>query len=252
VVVLWSNTSVKSDNVIDEADRGKERKILIPVLIDKGEFNFPIGHGQLQAVALFDWDGSERYQAFKDLVDAITAIVPPTKPVNHKKTQIQTTLLEKSVEIKPAIRLSSETILLPFAEMKIAWKKKSSVFGYDIEDMASEPVFQSYNQSFLELLNVKDDSLSERVISSTVAWNRIRHYMEERHFELLKEDQRYLTEEIIMRDSIGQANVPIQFNDKHPVLPSKVYWPLLIAKETIGDQRHRHAMLLAIVYNPSV
>src|ERR1700683_859042 len=35
VVVLWSAPSVKSDWVIDEASEGKERGILLPVLIEK-------------------------------------------------------------------------------------------------------------------------------------------------------------------------------------------------------------------------
>jgi hypothetical protein len=252
MVVLWSNASVKSDNVIDEADVGKERKILIPVIIDKGKLNPPIGHRQLHAVSLFDWDGSETFQAFEDLIDAITSIVPPKKPVKSKKAQIQTGLLEKNAEIKPAIELSSETILLPFAVIKIAWKKKSSVFGYDIEDMASEPVIQSYNKGFLELLNIKDDFFSEGEISSAMVVNRLKDYMDKEHIELLEEDQRYVADEIIMRDSIGQPHVPIRFNDKHPLLPNKVYWPLLIAKEIRGDRHHSHVMLIAIVYNPSV
>ena len=42
VFVLWSNKSIIKDWVIDEADFGKERKNLVPVILD--DVRPPIGH----------------------------------------------------------------------------------------------------------------------------------------------------------------------------------------------------------------
>ena len=46
ILVLWSEHAIKSDFVKDEADVGKEKKILIPVLIDNCEI--PLGYRQVQ------------------------------------------------------------------------------------------------------------------------------------------------------------------------------------------------------------
>ena len=56
VVVLWSGNSVNSDWVRDEAQEGRDRKVLVPVLISKT--SIPLGFRQIQAANLTDWGGS--------------------------------------------------------------------------------------------------------------------------------------------------------------------------------------------------
>ena len=60
VVVLWSETSVESTWVLDEAERGRRR--LVSVLIGKAAL--PIGFGSVQAIDLIGWEGgrSERHR----------------------------------------------------------------------------------------------------------------------------------------------------------------------------------------------
>lgn len=50
VVVLWSKTSVKSHWVSDEATRGRDRRILVPLSLDGTEP--PLGFGQFQVINL--------------------------------------------------------------------------------------------------------------------------------------------------------------------------------------------------------
>ena len=50
VVVLWSKTSVQSHWVRDEATRGRDRGILIPLSLDGSEP--PLGFGQFQVINL--------------------------------------------------------------------------------------------------------------------------------------------------------------------------------------------------------
>jgi len=77
VVVLWSTTSVDSDWVMDEADDGKSRGILVPVLIDDVEI--PRGFRQLQHAWLIDWSGASGNPEFQKFVKAIERLAPPAR-----------------------------------------------------------------------------------------------------------------------------------------------------------------------------
>ena len=55
VIVIWSATSVESDWVRDEAGRGRDRKRLVPVLLDGTAP--PLGFRQYHAIDLSRWNG---------------------------------------------------------------------------------------------------------------------------------------------------------------------------------------------------
>src|SRR5262245_37696245 len=76
VVVVWTENSVASDWVEEEAESGKQRRILIPVLLDKVEP--PFGFGTIQAANLVAWDGNHSSQTFSRLVADIAAILGPS------------------------------------------------------------------------------------------------------------------------------------------------------------------------------
>jgi hypothetical protein len=57
--------------VRDEAQRGAQRRILVPVLLE--ETSIPLGFGELQAIDLTRWRGSRRDPFLLDLVAAIRA-----------------------------------------------------------------------------------------------------------------------------------------------------------------------------------
>ena len=77
VVVVWSSQSVNKHWVREEAERGRSRNILIPVLIDA--VLPPFGFGRIQAADLLNWDGTKTFQPFQQLVADIAALVgrPP-------------------------------------------------------------------------------------------------------------------------------------------------------------------------------
>ena len=75
VVVVWSHQSIASNWVREEAEEGRRRGILIPVLMD--DARPPLGFGRIQAVELSDWTGAETSDAFQKLVADITAILGP-------------------------------------------------------------------------------------------------------------------------------------------------------------------------------
>ena len=73
VVVVWSQSSVASDWVREEADEGRRRNILVPVLFDG--MRPPLGFGRIQAADLGDWHGDTTTEAFRALVADITAMI---------------------------------------------------------------------------------------------------------------------------------------------------------------------------------
>jgi hypothetical protein len=78
VLVVWTENSVTSEWVLEEAETGKRRGILIPVLLDNVEP--PFGFGNIQAANLTAWNGDSSSPIFTHLVADITTILgqPPT------------------------------------------------------------------------------------------------------------------------------------------------------------------------------
>ncbi len=88
VIVLWSKKSVLSDWVKEEADKGKKRQILVPVLIDDVEI--PMGFSRMQAAQLVGWQGTLPNPDFDLLLNSISEIVgrPPAQEVGKMKKQM--------------------------------------------------------------------------------------------------------------------------------------------------------------------
>jgi hypothetical protein len=73
VVVVWSRDSVASSWVREEADEGRKRGVLIPVLID--EVRPPLGFGRIQAAPMIEWDGAHTSEAFQKLAADVAAVI---------------------------------------------------------------------------------------------------------------------------------------------------------------------------------
>jgi TIR domain len=77
VVVLWSDASLKSDWVKEEAAEGARREILLPALIDNVEV--PLGFRRIQAAHLAGWKPETPDPEFEQLVQSIASIVGGTR-----------------------------------------------------------------------------------------------------------------------------------------------------------------------------
>lgn len=66
VIVVWSEHSIKSSFVRDEAARAQAREILVPVLVD--DVPLPLGFGQIQTANLVNWSGDANAEAFRGLL----------------------------------------------------------------------------------------------------------------------------------------------------------------------------------------
>jgi formylglycine-generating enzyme required for sulfatase activity len=75
VIVVWSEAFVVSPWVFTEAEEGRQRDILIPVLFD--EVRPPFGFRHIQAARLLDWQETAVHDEFDTLVQAIQARIGP-------------------------------------------------------------------------------------------------------------------------------------------------------------------------------
>ena len=85
VLVLWSNTAVRSSFVRDESARARDAGKLLPLRIE--DVDLPLGFGQIQTLDLIDWDGDRDTAEFRAVVNEIrhsfgqkTTSVPATVP----------------------------------------------------------------------------------------------------------------------------------------------------------------------------
>lgn len=75
VIVLWSENSIKSDWVKEEAAEGKKRDILVPVLIN--DVPIPLGFRRIQTSLLVNWSGTQDNPEYQKLLDSIQEILAP-------------------------------------------------------------------------------------------------------------------------------------------------------------------------------
>lgn len=80
VIVLWSKISVSSDWVEAEASEGKQRGILIPVLIER-DVKIPLPFRRTHAADLRDWEGKLPHLGFDNLLKAVAGILGSPRAV---------------------------------------------------------------------------------------------------------------------------------------------------------------------------
>ena len=96
VIVLWSETSVESTWVQDEAAEGRDSDRLVPVSI--GSAKPPLGFRQFHAIDLGTWNGKGRSKALDEVLSAIGRICvseekeEPPAAVAPQKTQSKTSI----------------------------------------------------------------------------------------------------------------------------------------------------------------
>ena len=145
VIVLWSKTSVSSDWVKEEAQRGAARKVLVPVFID--QVAPPLGFGRIEAAELIDWDGDTSEVEFQNLLQAIALLVPegeraqtPSQPQAKPEPKIakkpEKESMSSSRHTLPRLTkthiismLAGLIILVAFAAAWQVWRNSQPSFG---------------------------------------------------------------------------------------------------------------------------
>lgn len=73
VTVVWSGESIVSNWVIEEAEEGKKKSSLFPVLID--DVQAPVGFRLIQAADLRNWTGDQQHPEFQLLLRSMSIVL---------------------------------------------------------------------------------------------------------------------------------------------------------------------------------
>jgi TIR domain len=89
VIVMWSERSLQSRYIRDEAMYALDRNKLVPVAIEN--VTLPFRFSGVQTLSLLGWDGSRNFSEFRRLVDDISAILgrSPTAPEAEESRRIE-------------------------------------------------------------------------------------------------------------------------------------------------------------------
>jgi hypothetical protein len=87
IIVLWSKKSITSDWVRDEAEEGRSRGILVPVLIE--DVRPPMGFRSIQAATLVGWNSRKASPEFDKLVSDIAGLLAPPPPVETDRREAE-------------------------------------------------------------------------------------------------------------------------------------------------------------------
>lgn len=93
VVVLWTENSVQSHWVQDEAMHGRDNKSLVPISLDETEP--PLGFRQFQVLDLSRWDGAQNAPSIQNLIRSVEALATPTNDVPQLLPERFTDLLSR-------------------------------------------------------------------------------------------------------------------------------------------------------------
>ncbi len=85
VVVAWSENSVKSEWVREEANKAKKRGVMLPIRLDKNDP--PFGFSEYQAADFSQWQGDPQAPVFKALADGILGHVNAARAIAERQAK---------------------------------------------------------------------------------------------------------------------------------------------------------------------
>jgi tetratricopeptide (TPR) repeat protein len=119
ILVLWSQTSVESSWVRDEAAVGREAGKLLPLRLDRAPP--PLGFRQLQGIDLSSWNGRRRPTQFDRITQSIASLTTPGGKVENKAASNSTRHFSFK---RPAMIIGA--VLMLVAAAIVVWKITSN------------------------------------------------------------------------------------------------------------------------------
>jgi uncharacterized membrane protein YeaQ/YmgE (transglycosylase-associated protein family) len=104
VIVIWSEISVESDWVRSEADEGKRRGILVPILID--QVTIPLAFRWLQAANLAGWRGEMPNPEFEEVANAVCRVLEKTDKSSASAGASKTQIADNGPTLADVLRFS--------------------------------------------------------------------------------------------------------------------------------------------------
>lgn len=148
VIVLWTNNSIDRDYVLGEASEGKERNILIPVLLEN--VRIPIAFKRTHSIDLSNWDEKSIDNEFNNLIENINLLVnspgkskgaqlpsqsPDNKSIKTKKTKLKRSLTNNNYfKVFLLLSVLITIVFLYQRSMKNQYSCNSKLVGFVIKD----------------------------------------------------------------------------------------------------------------------
>lgn len=123
VIVLWSEDSIKSQWVREEARMGREQSKLIPVILDGAQP--PFGFGEVQAADLSNWSGDYSQAEWKRFAQAVNAAVRSGAAPAPPQTQ-------STFAPQPQAAAAWQATAAPAAATSAGWRGHSAHAGDQI------------------------------------------------------------------------------------------------------------------------
>jgi hypothetical protein len=112
VVVLWSKASVESDWVIDEAEDGRQRGVLVQALI--ADVQPPRGFRRFQWANLTSWAGDLEATAFRQLAEAVARHAASPLEVRAASKPLAVPIPSPVAMLFASLALLSATVLIAY------------------------------------------------------------------------------------------------------------------------------------------
>jgi len=120
IVVVWTKNSVSKRWVIEEADEGASRNILIPVLMDPiTQVKIPRGFRELQCADLAQWKGGTEESSFRQLVKSVSRKAGPP-PIQKPEVQEEESRETGSRKTDDFLSVIGKKVVVPLAVVAIA------------------------------------------------------------------------------------------------------------------------------------
>ena len=133
VVVVWSEHSVDSEWVLEEAEQGKKRRVLVPVL--KQPVEPPIGFSQIQGADLSGWRRGEPSEEFAVFLDDLGNLLASSveSPVAEPEPHVYQSP-PPTAKLEPSISVTRESLGGDLKLVERDHKKGSIRFDYSTSD----------------------------------------------------------------------------------------------------------------------
>lgn len=109
-IVVWSQHSVRSDFVRDEAEEGQARNILVPLL--KENVRPPAGFRQLQTADLTAWNGIADHVEFRRMLRGLSHVIGGEPPATKADEPAPQTVATPATTVAPGATVA-EAVIMP-------------------------------------------------------------------------------------------------------------------------------------------
>jgi TolB-like protein/Tfp pilus assembly protein PilF len=200
VIVAWSEQSLASHWVRDEADFAREESKLLPLSLDG--VPPPLGSRQLHTIDFSHWDDTRTHPAFLELVQSVGAAVPTTtrRSAPQQEPAVQAVARKPCVAILPFANMSTDEeiefiadgltediITLLSSNRHLSVPARTSVFAFKGQSVDIRGVGESLGARYIVEGSVRKIGTRARVTVQLIAAESGEHIWAKK-FDLTLED----------------------------------------------------------------